>query len=256
MNSKFKVTTRDAERILALLKARQHDAFVIRRRERNVDGPWEPFNKELFWFAMLGCLITTQQRSTAGTPVNRFLSLTPFPLSLSCCKTDIEHTIARVLNAFGGIRMAPTISKRAALNYKWLESGGWSAVEQMYRSLAEQRDRRPQPDDMKLEREAARFAAANLEGIGPKQSRNLWQWVGLTRYEIPLDSRVTDWINRNLSVEVDSSKLGMLPYCETVLDYVQGVCGQAGVLPCVFDAAAFDLGEEDPGAIAAGASVG
>lgn len=27
-------------------------------------------------------------------------------------------------------------------------------------------------------------------GIGPKQSRNFIQWVGLSRYEVPLDSRV------------------------------------------------------------------
>src|SRR3712207_8726784 len=35
----------------------------------------------------------------------------------------------------------------------------------------------------------------SLKGFGPKQSRNLLQGLGLTRYEIPIDIRITRWFN-------------------------------------------------------------
>ena len=79
-----------------------------------------------------------------------------------------------------------------------------------------------------------------MKGFGPKQSRNLWQWLGLTRYETPLDSRVVKWINRNLSIQVDKDNLIDDAYYDAVMDYIQDVCGRAGVLPCLWDAAAFD----------------
>ncbi|MGH9436026.1 MAG: hypothetical protein ACRD06_08515, partial [Terriglobia bacterium] len=80
-----------------------------------------------------------------------------------------------------------------------------------------------------------------LEGLGPKQSRNLWQWLGLTRYEIPLDSRVAAWINKNLDppVKIDPKELSVPARYESVLDHVQALCDAAGVLPCLLDAAAF-----------------
>jgi len=144
------------------------------------------------------------------------------------------------LTEFGGIRMAPTIARRAHANYVWLENGGWVRMERWFQRLAEQRSLVPKCEHSRRERDAAHFAAINLEGIGPKQSRNLWQWLGLTRYEIPLDSRVVDWINGNLSIHIDDSNLGDDKYYELVLDYVQDICAKAGVLPCIFDAAAFD----------------
>jgi hypothetical protein len=113
-------------------------------------------------------------------------------------------------------------------------------MQRWFNRLAEQRALKPERKHARRERDAAHFAAINLDGIGPKQSRNLWQWLGLTRYEVPLDSRVVGWINRNLSIQVDAEKLSDDRYYERVVDYLQDACDRAGVLPCVFDAAAFD----------------
>jgi hypothetical protein len=80
----------------------------------------------------------------------------------------------------------------------------------------------------------------NLAGLGPKQSRNLWQWLGLTRYEIPLDIRVTRWVNENLTTKIDAKRLWQLKYYESVLDNLEAICEEAELLPCELDAAAFD----------------
>lgn len=238
------ISLQDIERVRALVEARRDDAFMHERRTTNVDGPAPSFDHEEFWRILIGCLLTTQQRSTKGSPVDRFTEQKPFQLSLQKCSNDTEATVRSVLTAFRGIRMAPTIARRTHDNYQHLRNGGWASVESHFQKLALQRNRSPQIEDTKTERVASYYAAATFAGIGPKQSRNLWQWLGLTRYEIPLDSRICNWINNNLSAKVDVVKLGDSGYYDAALDYVQAICNKADVLPCIFDAGAFDYEEK------------
>jgi hypothetical protein len=95
-----------------------------------------------------------------------------------------------------------------------------------------------------LERSAARVLADNLHGIGPKQSRNLLQDLGLSRYEIPLDRRVTGWLRQNFGWAISADDLSEHESYDRLLDRVQEVCVEAGVLPTIFDAAAFTIGTE------------
>jgi hypothetical protein len=102
------------------------------------------------------------------------------------------------------------------------------------------------PADIRIaaERQAACVLMGSnggLAGFGPKQARNLWQCLGVTRYEIPLDSRVCGWINAiPSSFRVDVDRLySSVPYCESTMCHIQAVCEAAAVLPCDFDAAVF-----------------
>jgi hypothetical protein len=239
----FPVSDSDIRAIRTLVELRKSDPFLLSRQKDNVVGPAPKFDREYFWLVLLGCLLTTQQRSTYGSPVDRFLELNPFPLTLESCCGDIEKIIITALTAHKSIRMAPTIAHRAKLNYEWLAKDGWVAVEAQFCRLASQRNRAPQRGDATAEREAAHFAEV-LVGIGPKQSRNLWQWLGLTRYGTPLDSRICDWINENLSITIDVGRLSNPKYYDSMLDHVQDVCSKADILPCMFDAAAFDYNQQ------------
>ena len=113
-------------------------------------------------------------------------------------------------------------------------------VAEQYERLLKQRARAPRNEDKEVERTAATFIDEHFAGFGPKQARNLWQWLGMTRYEIPLDSRIMQWLNENaLDLKLTSAVLGDSGYYEFVLDGVQALCHRAGVLPCVFDGAIF-----------------
>lgn len=50
-------------------------------------------------------------------------------------------------------------------------------------------------------------ARAAWQALAQKQARNLWQCMGVTQYEIPLDSRIADWV-RSLpsSFEMDPQR--------------------------------------------------
>jgi len=230
----------DALAIRKLLDAFASDAFVLERTRENVDGPAPSWNEERFWYVLMGCLLTTQQKSTTGSAVSRFLSAEPFPLSLTVCRTNpVDQFVVRTLTEFGGIRRTITIARQAKENLEWLEHGGWPKVERLFNVLKAPREREPRSSDKEVERDAARFID-DLAGFGPKQSRNLWQWLGLTRYEIPFDSRVAKRVNEILSFRIDKNKLSNSAYYESCLDRLQAACASAGVLPCIFDAAAFD----------------
>jgi hypothetical protein len=235
------VRPQDVRAVQELVRSTSKSTFVAERVRRNVSGNGHRFSRDAFWRVMIGCLMTTQQRSGPDSAVARFLRAKPFPLSLSACSNSgVRAAVQRKLSAFGGIRRAPTIAKEAAANHDWLEADGWNQIIEHYDTLLKQRGRPPHEGDRKAERAAATFVDEHLKGFGPKQARNLWQWLGLSRYEIPLDSRVTKWLNENVfRLKLTPSLLGDLGYYEFVLDGVQALCRKAGVLPCVFDGAIF-----------------
>jgi hypothetical protein len=96
------------------------------------------------------------------------------------------------------------------------------------------------PVEPEAESEVAEYLDDRFKGLGPKQSRNLLQGLGLTRYEIPIDSRITKWLNKfGFPFHLSASALTDRHYYRVVSDGIQHVCEAAGVMPCIFDAAVF-----------------
>ncbi len=247
--ARLSVSDHDVAVVCRLIEARQNSGFFKERRAQNVDPPAPEFSRTHFWYVLIGCLLTTQQRSTKGSQVNRLLDTNPFPLALKACEkqTSLQHFVLNTVTDFGGIRRGITIANQIAENWQRLNGGHWQEAEQWFQRLRMQRIRQPRKEDLAAEREAAHWADTSLAGIGPKQSRNLWQWLGLTRYETPLDGRVTKWVNHNLSIKIEIKHLDRLDTYESALDRIQAICEKAGVLPCEFDAAAFDYEDEGSG---------
>lgn len=162
----------------------------------------------------------------------------PFLLTLEIC--DCTDTEAVVYETLVGrrLRFTTKIAKQVSANFKRLREGGSSKVENQFNEVQMQKSREPQEFDYVKERRAAGVIDGLLVGFGPKLSRNLWQWLGLTRYEIPIDSRVVKWINsQKLTLTIEKEKLGNAEYHESLLDHIRALCVEAGCLPCVLDAA-------------------
>ena len=239
----------DVAVVCRLIETRQNSGFFKERKAQNVDPPAPEFSRAYFWYVLVGCLLTTQQRSTKGSPVNRFLDTEPFPLAIEACEEQpsLREFVQKTIKDFGAIWRGNIIASQAAENWKRLNAGCWQEAEEQFERLKGQRSRKPRKEDRAAEREAAHWADAKLAGIGPKQSRNLWQWLGLTRYEVPLDSRVTKWVNQNLSIKIADQDLNRIDRYESALDRIQAICDKAGILPCELDAAAFDYEDEGGG---------
>ncbi len=228
--------------VRALFTTMEENVFVVQRLHDNVTGSPPTFQREEFWRVMLGCLLTTQQGSGPDSPVTRFLRCKPFRASLqNCSTTGAEILLKAELSSFGGIRRGNTIARHAQANLTWLDSGGWKVMEDAFERLREQRVSAPSWAHVAVERSVAEAVDEKLLGFGPKQSRNFWQWLGMTRYEIPLDSRIMKWLTKNtrLPVKISAASLADQGCYDLVMSAVHALCAAADVLPCMLDAAVF-----------------
>ncbi len=243
MEFKYIITDEDIKKVVEFVKE-QDNTFVKGRIKKNVSEQPLKLDKNEFWDWLVSCLLTTQQRSGPNSHITKFISLKPFPLSYEVCKKsdNIESTAYKILSSFGGIRMTTKISEQIKTNFEMLETGMWTEVLELGEKLIKSRNK---PEQKAIEREACIFVQ-KLNGVGPKQSRNLWQALGMTRYEIPIDSRIIKWLNKN-GFPFKLSPIGLQDeyYYELILDGLQELCQKANVYPCVLDGAIFSSYDEE-----------
>jgi hypothetical protein len=231
----WQVEDTDIQKVRSFYEPRKNNIFIQNRIERNVKHNIPPFSKELFWEAMISCLITTQQRSGPESAVTRFICTNPFPLGYSKCNDfdNLQILIEQTLTNFGGLRRAKTIGAEVDFNLKWLKNNGWATINKLVDDLINNPTKA-------VERKSAGIIIDNLKGFGPKQSRNLLQSLGLTKYEIPVDSRITKWLkNFGFPINLSATSLSDRDYYNFVMDGFQIICAACDIYPCALDAAIF-----------------
>lgn len=225
----------DISRVKEFFNRHQDNPFVRSRIRCNLRPDKPPVTVDKFWETLVGCHVTTQQQSGPGKPVNRFINARPYPLPYqTCCeRDDLAEFAYGVVKQFGGIRRTTTIGKELAANMVYLKNGGWATTLEKLESVR----LASSPD---VERDAAEFLARHFKGLGPKQSRNLLQWTGLSCQEIPIDSRITRWLNEfGFPFKVTAKALSNPYYFNLVSEGFQKLCEACGIKPCVLDAAIF-----------------
>jgi hypothetical protein len=231
----WEVTEQDVNKIQSFVDSYMNDPMVLNRIERNVNGIGIYLSKSPVWFSLVSCLLTTQQRSGPDSAVVRFINTKPFPLNYELCVSisAIGAYSKKVIHDFGGLRFHNRLSEQIETNLSILESELWSKTI----SLLEETW---QSSTAIQERAAANFIDDNFKGFGPKQARNLLQSLGCTRYEIPIDSRITKWLNKfGFPVKLTATTLSDRNYYQFVSDGIQALCKECGIYPCVLDAAIF-----------------
>jgi len=212
----------------------------LERKRWNVEGTLSTQAPEEFWKWLVLSLLSSQQKYTANSPIARLeCGIDPFPVPLAEFSRLEESEVSARLGTF---RFHQRIAHQLIANHSWLfgDGKGWELLQPVLDGLLQQRNSTPVTAHREREREAARFLADKLKGIGPKQARNLLQSLGLTRFEIPLDSRVAGWLEGRLGWNICTEALSKRDYYEDLLDRVQASCERAGVLPTLFDAAVFE----------------
>jgi hypothetical protein len=234
MHIDWQVTPDDVARVNALIH-NQRENGLVRDRERNLAETKPSVSEDRFWRAMVCMRLTTQQKSGPAGAVARFTRTEPFPLPCDTLRRQqsLEGFIADTLKEAGLRRFIRTIPDQLGGNFRHLEQGGWTATLEHCNRLTRQ-------VQQETEAEVADYIDDTFKGFGPKQSRNLLQALALTRYEIPIDSRMTKWLNENgFPFRVSASALADRDYYRLVSAGIQCLCKNAGVFPCMLDAAIF-----------------
>jgi thermostable 8-oxoguanine DNA glycosylase len=235
----------DIEVVQAIIVKQSSHILMADRDMRNVQQPPPSITEEDMWQSMIMCLITTQNPSGAGSAIESFLSKQPFPLSLNILR-KLNGPGLYIKNELSKLRIRrwKISSGFAQVNFQKLEQGSWKQLISLRQVLMTPRSETATPEHHAMERKAAQEVQV-FKGLGPKQSRNFWQYLGLTRYEIPLDSRVLRWLSKMLGFNIPSSCLSNERFYSDVMDNIRNLCLEAEVLPCIFDAAIFSLYEAD-----------
>ena len=245
MKCTWEISDTDIAAVKRLLNSEQDHPWVKERFSRNLHYPKKEVAQSDFW-AMLVCMrCTTLAASGAGSPIERFQSLVPFPLRLERVREEPEATREDFIHATLGKHTVGTHRRRIAADllkcFNKLESGRWAVVLERCKSLL-------QPSLPGNERSVADLLDDELSGIGPKQARNILQDLGLTRFEIPIDSRVMEWLNdsepRILPFQVTSVALADRHCYGFILDTIQELCEKCETFPCVLDASIFSFLEK------------
>lgn len=110
MHVNWEITEDDVRLVRSIVHQQKDNPFVLARAERNLATTKPPVRKATFWQSLVGCLLTTQQRSGPRSAVSLFIRARPFPLSYAvCCKKRNLQTFAtQVISRFGGIRRGQT----------------------------------------------------------------------------------------------------------------------------------------------------
>ena len=206
MNINWLIGRRDVNRVKELI-AKQTAAgnpTIREREEKNLSKNKRAVTPTAFWHKMVSARITTQNPAGPGSRVDKLSNAIPFPLSLRKVRSEpnAERFIAKTVRDWG-IGKSNRIAKDLATNLARLENGVWKETLKECNRLAGS-----SPPTKCEERKVARYIAKTFMGFGPKQSRNLLQMLGLTRYEIPIDSRLAKWLNEfGFPAELNASVL-------------------------------------------------
>lgn len=239
---------REMEIVQEIITAQEDNPFVQNRWAKNVKPSEISVTEAQFWKAHLTALLTSQQRSGPESHVFQFVKNEIEALNLERCRevNGVSQFVSEVLRENGGIRYYNNIGDACEENLARLDSGGWNSLWDELDLLTDIRSREPRGGDYAEERRVAiylsqGFASDGFHRIGPKQARNILQILGLTRFEIPLDSRITKWLNANLDLPyvISGGGLNQPEFYHFVMDLVQGLCRASNELPCIFDAAVF-----------------
>jgi hypothetical protein len=242
MHIEWHITETDLDCVRRLADSQRDTVLVSDRRMRNLAKKKDPVTKERLWRSIVCMRLTTQARSGPKGKLASFQQMDPFPLGYNALfkQRSLEAFIVKVLRSYGVGRHPTIISEQLAANFRRLEKGEWTRAIDQCNRLTKKVERR-------VEAEVADYIAEILDGFGPKQSRNVLQALGLTRFEIPIDSRVTDWLNKELNFpfQVSSTALGDKGYYGLVSDAICRLCEKCGMFPCVLDASIFGVKDGD-----------
>jgi thermostable 8-oxoguanine DNA glycosylase len=234
MEFRWVISQANVESYREFVEHHKNHSFVKTRISQNLKHiDITPITKNGFWQVLVGCLLTTQQKSGEGSRVDSFLKSSNRILDYNyCLKVKNISVIAKILKE-NGLRFDKKIAEQIKSAVNWLEQDGWLAVELKLNSIASY-------TSAKRERSVALYLQKQFKGIGPKQSRNLIQWMGLSKYEIPLDSRMVKVLRKlKFPVPLSAKALADEDYYCFIEDGIQMLAKKIEIYPCVFDACAF-----------------
>jgi thermostable 8-oxoguanine DNA glycosylase len=212
-----------------------NNPFVENRINRNVNRIAIQIDRDAIIKTMLMCLLTSQQDSNADSNFEVFFRKKPFLLTYEFLSkaTKIEVVLDHVLKINGLTKHSNKITNYFTSNFSFLEGTNWALQTKLENSLKNESTKQS-------ERDLADNVDKTFKGFGSKQARNFLQTLGLTKYEIPIDSRMMHWMKDfDFPIKFSPTALQDRAFYHFISDGIQLLCEKANIYPCILDAVIF-----------------
>jgi len=222
----------DIKKLNDFISTQQND-FVETRKSRNILKKDIQINRDEIIQAMLQCLLLSNQETGADKKITGFFNEIPIILQYQFLSKEaaIEKTVIEMLKGNGLTGYVQKVPGFFSFNFSWLEQSGWEIETQLKKSIETNLAKEE-------ERELADGIDQQFKGFGSKQARNFLQLLGITKYEIPIGSRVIQWMKDfGFPLSFSLTALQDKAIYHFISDGIQLLCEKAGVYPCMLEAA-------------------
>lgn len=231
----FKINDDSINYFSELMRRHEHSQFVEDRIAKCVTGEKRPvLSTELFWSELVKTINTSQTKSIGlNNPMDCWIKRDYYNVKnweWVADKTDEElYQVAKAEFTDSKIRFPQGKAKYLPSNRNFLLKNESELLHKL--------------NDVEVgnkvcEKEVVDLLTYNFKGLGLKQSRNLLQDLGRAQYQVPIDSRVKNQLEKS-GIYIGNINLGNEDTYLKVQDVVWTISKELGVLPCVFDAFAF-----------------
>ncbi|MCE9538497.1 MAG: hypothetical protein K8R85_04660 [Bacteroidetes bacterium] len=214
--------------------------FVENRINRNVNKKGIVINKDEIIRTMLMCLLTTEHDSYQDKKWSTFFNKKPFLLTdgFLLNRHDFEKAVLEVLKS-NGLTPSNRIINSFIINYFYLLQSKWEIITDLENGVMGDYTK-------SKERDLADNIDMIFKGFGSIQSRSFLQALGLTKYEIPINSIMIEWL-KNFGFPILFSPIALQDksFYHFISDGIQLLCERANIYPCVLEAAVFSFNDTD-----------
>ena len=212
--------------------------FVENRISRNINRKGLILDKDIILRNMLMCLLATHHDSNQDKKLAAFFKKEPSLLTVEFLTkiydNDIENEVLEVLTS-NGITPSNKIINFFIQNYFYLLQSNWAIITELENCIS---------GDYTIsnERDLADNIDKIFKGFGSVQARSFLQALGLTKYEIPINSRIIAWLKDfGFPILISPIALQDKSFYHFITDGIQLLCAKANIYPCVLDAAIYSF---------------
>ncbi len=239
MNIAWKISESDIKKVIHFVNENKN-LFVENRISRNINKNNIQIDRDTIIKTMLLCLLTSKEDSNPNSNIGVFFRKEPFILTYHFLSNEarIEDILRDILRVNGLTKYFNRIPKHFVFNFSYLEANKWELLSTLEKSIKTD-----------LTKQEERVLADSIDqifkGFGSKQARNFLQSLGLTKYEIPIDSQMMNWL-RDFGYPINLSPVALQDkaFYHFISDGIQLLCEKANIYPCILDAAIFASNNE------------
>ncbi len=232
MEIDWRVSEVDLKKITDFVN-QQSNVHVANRIARNINYQDLLINRDTMIHSLLYSMVLLNQRHSIYPQIESVFqnNSSQFHYETIINVPDVKKYIFETLKKHGitvDINKSPEFFTN---NFDLLESTNWVLLDILTKNLYQKLDKQ-------AEREIADYVDTMFKGFGSIEARIFLQHLGLIKYEIPIDSVVSDWLNNfNFPIKLSTTALQDRNYYHFVSDGIQLLCKKANVYPCVLEAA-------------------